>query len=69
VKNKDLLIEILGRNAFSNGMSVDSDVAKLVKSVDYLLAQLDILARWCEPDGREHISAVALTVNEILEGR
>lgn len=63
-----ILIEMLGRNAFNNGMKVDSDMAKLVKAVNYLTTQLVITRRWCDEEGKEHIESVLKSAESILNG-
>ena len=50
-----ILIEMLGKNAFNNDMKVDSDMAKLVKTVNYLTTQFVITRRWCDEEGKDYL--------------
>ncbi|MEI6059408.1 MAG: hypothetical protein WCR72_01815 [Bacteroidota bacterium] len=63
-----ILIEMLGKNAFNNDMKVDSDMAKLVKTVNYLTIQLVITRKWCDEEGKEHIKSVLESAESILNG-
>ena len=65
-KIDNLLMEVLGRNAFNNDMKVDSDVTKLVKTITYLKSQLIINERWCDVDGKKHINEVMEQAESIL---
>lgn len=49
-------------------MKVDSDMAKLVKTVNYLTTQLVITRRWCDEEGKEHIKSVLESAESILNG-
>lgn len=61
-----ILIEMLGKNAFNNNMKVDSDMAKLVKTVNYLTTQLIITRRWCDEEGKDYIKSVLESAESIL---
>jgi len=63
----DILIKMLGNNAFENYMQVSPDFGKLVKTVNYLTIQLKITGRWCDDEGKEHIKSVIETVKNILD--
>lgn len=65
---KKILIEILGKHAYNNGMKVDPEMEKLLKAVDYLIAQLLITRRWCNEEGNEHVSKVLNVTELILSG-
>lgn len=60
---------MLGDHAYNNDMKVDPDFGKLTKSVNYLVAQIKILDRWCVGEGSNHIESVLEQLGEILENK
>lgn len=64
---KVLLKTILGDSAYNNSMIVPKDISKLVKSVDYLTIQLQMVKRWCDDDGKNHIDEVINNLVGILK--
>jgi hypothetical protein len=65
---EEILIEMLGRNAFNNDMKVDHDMAKLAKAVKYLTAQLTVMLSWSDEEGVEYIKGIIEMGEEILIG-
>jgi hypothetical protein len=63
---KAALIEMLGKNAYNNSMQVTTDTAKLIKCVDYLTIQLNMIKRWCDDEGKRHIDDVINNIKNIL---
>lgn len=66
-KIKELLIEMLGSNAYNNNMIVERDLSRLVKAVNYLTSQIEITKRWCDDEGKDHINKVIETTVKILQ--
>ena len=63
----ELLKQMLGKNAFNNGMKVEIDFGRLVKAVNYSVTQLKITERFCETEGKEHIEEVIENIKNILK--
>ena len=50
---KEMLKSILGSAAYNNSMIVPKDISKLVKSIDYLSVQLQIIKKDCKDDDQK----------------
>lgn len=61
---KDILVKMLGDNAYNNTFAVDEDFKKLALAVDYLVIQILITKRWCDEDGQYHVDSV---IDELLK--
>lgn len=63
----ELLITMLGRAAYDNSMKVPQDVSKLVKSVDYLTVQLQMIRKSCDDDNKRYIDEIINNLIGILK--
>ena len=63
----ELLITMLGRSAYDNSMKVPQDVSKLVKSVDYLTVQLQMIRKSCDDDNKRYIDEIINNLIGILK--
>jgi hypothetical protein len=64
---EEILKQMLGEEAFNNSMKVQPDFARLAKTVNYLIMQLNITKRFCEEEGKDHIDSVIKNARGILE--
>lgn len=62
----EILEKLLGKNAIHNRFQVDTDFAKLIKTVQYLHTQLDIVKIKSEESVKAHIDKVILNSKELL---
>lgn len=63
---KSNLIEILGKNAYSNSFKVSDDVSRLCHTVQYLAGQLNIIKNDVDEDAKEYIDSVVKSAAELL---
>lgn len=62
----EILEKLLGKNAIHNRFQVDKDFAKLIKTIQYLHTQLDIVKNKSEESVKAHIEKVILNSKELL---
>lgn len=64
---KQKLKEILGDEAYNNDMKVPINISKLVKSVNYLTTQLNIIKSLCDDDQPFDVDGIIEQLEDILK--